>query len=1588
MSGPHNASQPGHDAQETMDTEGYDMQIALDQLAAGSTEALKIHLARQAGLDPDTVSIRSTPFHASGHEPNGKFSYIGRVDNILPPGETQELAADGTKAVPRVILEDTEVPYQYAPLDTERRQFRLLKLAPPGDGGITTSFRLETFSLDDAPPYFCLSYVWGDPDRFLRINCGGRMVPVTQNLFHALRTCLSRYPDTWLWADGICINQEDLAERSSQVLFMGTIYEKAVMVLAHPGHYMYGPVEKEETSDVGNTALEDQIEGLGFQDVSNSGVEDGPEDLSPKLDKPIGVAGFEPISVDSAFSSKNIQSAISIMTLLTRALSDKILSDKDWERIRLPNPDTQEGREIWGNLMNFWTQDWYFRTWILQEVILAKKVVILFQEAAISLEAITDFWSLPQQHVLPPTLRIGPYADIFNMVRHLSPVSSFKRLRERRQKVEHVDKNEDGSDRASASPSLFELLCLSRNNLATDPRDKIYGLLGLTDDAVSRSIIPDYSPENTTSKLFTQVASELISAGQIEDILNHAGVDQNISDLPSWVPDWTKQSRSTLPSHLYQCMGKTTSTASVSEGDGKPKLVMRGAIISRVNQVGAAWKFYCHDRSAMPFGRFATAPGREIPPFNDEDARNFVMTFASNFKEDLSERYVGEGFEDALVRTLAVDCSWQGQRIGPRPKPADGTAVIIASEKPRDVDQPALSTSDEFFDGVESFKGFYARGPNSEEDLAAPGIRVHQTAIFMWLLDFDEEVEAELQTRMVTFTMPFQEAQRGRRIAALGTREPVKPDDTTGGADNDTEKRRKKTRYATESLETHLMGTLPWDAEIENYIVLFEGCRTPFVVRELEEGNNNEEGAEFQIIGDCYVHGVMDGELLCFVDDLDEKLEPEYVSMDANGRQYAIRAPQGYVRFRDFTLVIIEALKTATRNHILPRSIGLIRARCPFVYGPTMLDALPDDVLLLIIVHLETAKDVRALLLANRRLRALIHTDHDGGWRAFVRSRFPSVPIPFAPSSSSSRYPGWGEIAKSLTWQSRAWDRRSLSFRAMLQVATRGQSSAPRRRQGTPYHPVLDAHFDVGTREELVVWGAGEDFIARRRRLGPDSIYPEKVVWHRLDGKDLNYSAGRDDIRAVSVVEGVGETADSLGALVGRDNGHLVLLDLSEERFGEKLADFSPEHTVVDETRDLGPTTKFNQGTINSIDVLPRKRLFAAATKAGVQLYNMPEQPGVNVAPSAYLDLTTHHFDQPNTTLGYARWMGEETMAFALQGCQHQLRYATITPTGIQTLTPYKNAALEEQFDISYGKGRLCTHSLTPLEPSSAAGGNASLLLTAWRDGSVRLQDVRTPSPFDLVYCDNIDPWSEFETLLPFGTTHFVGGGAHGATIKIFDFRWSRDYYHTAAMPCSPEQPFPKPNQPFLPAPGPTARPRSRCEPRPSGSRCSWHELSRDLYYRPNGKFFFSKSLPRENAYAGVWSMARSSSLAPNFYIGISGGVVEASLSSTPAALGDAMEVDPVFGCCTTGQRDLGAGYSTVPLEASLMETGDGLMYKENDRTVRMPPMRGRGWNKLRKDEYEGIPVERRGRHRLDERYQIMSDFINDVGWGRAKQRW
>jgi hypothetical protein len=111
-------------------------------------------------------------------------------------------------------------PYVYTPLDEEAKEIRIMTLLP----GIRSSeirLVLENTILteDDTPHYEALSYVWDSAENLVNIYFwdSSETFGVTRNLATAIPYL--RYEDRprRLWIDAICVNQQDLAERSKQV---------------------------------------------------------------------------------------------------------------------------------------------------------------------------------------------------------------------------------------------------------------------------------------------------------------------------------------------------------------------------------------------------------------------------------------------------------------------------------------------------------------------------------------------------------------------------------------------------------------------------------------------------------------------------------------------------------------------------------------------------------------------------------------------------------------------------------------------------------------------------------------------------------------------------------------------------------------------------------------------------------------------------------------------------------------------------------------------------------------------------------------------------------------------------------------------------------------------------------------------------------------------------------------------------------------------------------------------------------------------------------------------------------------------------
>ena len=119
-------------------------------------------------------------------------------------------------------------------LDSQHREIRTLTLKG-GNYHDELSCVLKVVSLNDAPQYEALSYVWGAADDAQNIRVNNKTITVTRYLEITLRYLRNPAADRILWIDAICINQKDVTERNSQVTFMGDIYRSADHVLVWLG---------------------------------------------------------------------------------------------------------------------------------------------------------------------------------------------------------------------------------------------------------------------------------------------------------------------------------------------------------------------------------------------------------------------------------------------------------------------------------------------------------------------------------------------------------------------------------------------------------------------------------------------------------------------------------------------------------------------------------------------------------------------------------------------------------------------------------------------------------------------------------------------------------------------------------------------------------------------------------------------------------------------------------------------------------------------------------------------------------------------------------------------------------------------------------------------------------------------------------------------------------------------------------------------------------------------------------------------------------------------------------------------------------
>ncbi|RYP47938.1 hypothetical protein DL768_006093 [Monosporascus sp. mg162] len=618
--------------------------------------------------------------------------------------------------------------------------------------------------------------------------------------------------------------------------------------------------------------------------------------------------------------------------------------------------------------------------------------------------------------------------------------------------------------------------------------------------------------------------------------------------------------------------------------------------------------------------------------------------------------------------------------------------------------------------------------------------------------------------------------------------------------------------------------------------------------------------------------------------------------------------------------------------------------------GPR-LDTLPDDVLLIILSYLSTAQDISHLAVASRRLHQFISVN---GWRTFVRNCFHNLSLP-SPVPDND----WKELAKKLTSQSRDWDRRAFVFHVFSRHArlARGRNqrnSSGHNSQTVPCHIIVDVHSQLSgrTEEETVVWGAGEDLVALARRKHDNIIRSQ--TWQRYGGAESGFAAGRDDVTSLSILKTTRSSqGGTSGLLVGRASGDLRLLSMSGEKFGHTIRHYRPSTTE----------NNAEQKEIQFLDTHEKSNLLAAATRDRILFYPLQGQGGASGDDTGVDMAATEEPTpiQPNEALNIGdvrgspyfrfirslRFLNDETVAVGLTSSIEPLRYLTLTPAGIES-----SGAPNIASHLSSDEYRLGTvRALLPINAGSIAGGGGNTILTSWDDGTIRLQDLRTPSAFDRIYQDHFEPTTPVNALVSYGLERFVGGSARAPVLKIFDFRWSKGYDYTESLPCGNHAPMPPPRPPTITS-EPLVAARSRCD-HLRGCLCRWHALSREIYYRPNCNVYLPK---RVGSDTPVHSLAKASDISPTLYAGLAGSLVELTLKTSSERLVQPSENPP---------------YSYHKAKVNIIETGDGIVLSDISESQRMPIIRAQS---ERRSDYR-FPASITKRHRLDEWLQDPQDF-------------
>ncbi|KAJ4305640.1 hypothetical protein N0V90_001171 [Kalmusia sp. IMI 367209] len=226
-------------------------------------------------------------------------------------------------------------------------------------------------------------------------------------------------------------------------------------------------------------------------------------------------------------------------------------TEPDWYRLGKPMPIAEH---VWAAMNHLLKRRWFDRVWVMQEGQLANSRAIVTCGAT----------SIPWPRMQAALADLSSITDVSH------------EMLERFTRLEHFAFRQTGR-------SLYSLIFRNVYRACADPRDKIYGILGLAHPTIAARITPNYSA--SVEDAYKDVFLSYSTYSHRADMLCACDLGFRKIDGPSWIPDWTAIPESSV--RISSLMSHDVSAACM---EYVPPDVLRiiGVHCAVVHDVGAA----------------------------------------------------------------------------------------------------------------------------------------------------------------------------------------------------------------------------------------------------------------------------------------------------------------------------------------------------------------------------------------------------------------------------------------------------------------------------------------------------------------------------------------------------------------------------------------------------------------------------------------------------------------------------------------------------------------------------------------------------------------------------------------------------------------------------------------------------------------------------------------------------------------------------------------------------------------------------------------------------------------------------------------